>query len=269
MVAYYFIRMRKEILNIYKIYKSMSSNFPLKYIYFTEEFKKDISDITKSIEISSFRIGEYISDVPREEQLENGSYSGVRYLNYEYMSSFVELPNGKKVSDKVHPSISENPYTLEGVYDDKNELLHILINPKINGSVDENIYRSDLYKIIYVLYSDILTGIERLAFIIYNEDTEINSPTVELNSLDLSKYNNLVTIKIPFKCEISTYMDEDTSHLEGPGVSYESYYFTDKDNFDKFYIGKNSYIRHYLNSINSRYPLIGGITINEFGLKLY
>jgi hypothetical protein len=64
-------------------------------------------------------------------------------------------------------------------------------------------------------------------------------------------------------------MDDDTSHLEGPGVSYESYYFTDKDNFDKSYIGKNSYIRHYLNSINSRYPLIGGITINEFGLKLY
>ena len=57
-------------------------NENLKHIYFTDDFRKDISSLSKSIEISSFRLGEYSSDVPRDEVREDGTHTGIKYINY-------------------------------------------------------------------------------------------------------------------------------------------------------------------------------------------
>lgn len=245
-------------------------NENLKHIYFTDDFRKDISSLSKSIEISSFRLGEYSSDVPRDEARENGTHTGIKYINYDYMRYYTTLPNGQTVSDRISPSSNEKAFNLDGVYDYENEVLYLYVIPRTtSGKLDEGLYDEGRYKILYVLYRNILTDIEKLAFVIYNEDIEVNSPTLVLNPLNLSKFNNLITIKIPFKCEVITYMDSDTLHLEGAGVNYMNYYSIPEDKYGNFYINKSSFNRYFSNTIMSDTPMIGGVTINKFGLKLY
>lgn len=244
-------------------------NVNLKNIYFTDDFRKDALLVSKSIEISSFRLGEYSSDVPRGDTLEDGTHTGIKYINYDYMKFYTTLPNGQKVSDRVSPAPSDKAFILDGIYD-SDGLLHLYVIPKSSsGVLDEGMYDSDRYKILYVLYKDILTDIEKLAFVIYNEDIEVNSPTLELNPLNLSKFNNLITIKIPFKCEIMTYMNSDTFHLETAGVNYMNYYSMPEGRYNNIYVGRDSVNRYYLNSISSDIPMKCGTTINKFGLKLY
>lgn len=240
----------------------------LKHIYFTKDFKKDIASSYNSLVISSFRLGEYSGEVPRGEVLSDGRHSGIEYISYDYMRSSITLPNGMTSSDSVSPSPSTPAYSLDGVYDKSSSLLNIYVLPKTTkGELDEGLFDTDKYKLIYILYKNILTDIEKLAFVIYNEDIETNYPNMVFDPLNLSKYNNLISIKLPVRCELITYMDRDTTHLESPGVNYMNYYSIN-DNKNT-YVGMNSYIRHYMNSISSDIPNKGCITINKFGLKLY
>lgn len=242
----------------------------LKYIYFTDDFRRVVGSEEDSIELSSFRLGEYSSDVPRGKKLPDGTHDGIKYINYEYMMTSITLPTGQNVSDSVSPVPSDKPYNMDGIYDPKTQLLNMYVIPKTSsGDLDEGMYDDSKYRILYVLYRNVLTDIERLAFVIYNEDIEINSPTLVLDPLKLSRYNNLITLKIPFKCEVITYMDRDTAHLEGPGVNYMNYYSIPESLYNKIYVDKSSYKRYYYNSISSNNPYQGGVTINKFGLKSY
>lgn len=244
-------------------------NENLKHIYFTEEFRKDALNPSKSIEMNSFRLGDYSSDVPRDSVNEDGTHTGIKYINYNYMKYYTIIPTGQMVSDSVTPSPSTRAFTMEGVYDKSKSLLHLYVIPKSStGVLNEGIFDQDKFKVLYILYKDILTDVEKLAFVIYNEDIEVNSPNMVLNPLNLSKYNNLITIKIPFKCEVITNMDKDTSHLEGAGVTYMNYYSMPEKNYNNTYVGKSSWMRSYHNSINSDRPMTGSFTLNKFGLKL-
>lgn len=245
-----------------------SSN--LKNIYFTDDFRKDIFTEELSIELSSFRLGEYSSDVDRGDVLSDGTHTGIKYINYDYMSSSTRLPGGQNVSDSVSPVPSDTPYKFDAVYDSSTEILNMYVIPKtLTGDLDEGMYDDSKYRILYILYKNVLTDVEKLAFVVYNEDIEINSPTLVLNPLKLSRYNNLITLKIPFKCELITYMDSDTSHLEGAGVRYMNYYSIPENLYNRIYVNRLSYDRYYYNSISSNNPYQGGSTINKFGLKSY
>lgn len=241
----------------------------LRNIYFTDKFKEDISRKEISIRINNFRLGEYYSSVPRGEKNPDGTHTGIEYLSYDYMKFYSVLPDGDKISDRISPSASEDGFNLDCIYTPETELLKMYLIPKnTNGVLDEGMY-DDRYKVIYVMYTNVLTDVERLAFVIYNEDIEVNSPTLALDPLGLSKSNNLITIKIPIKCELLTHMDSDTKHLEGPGVSYMNYYSMPKGKYNSSYVSKESYERYYYNTISSDDPFIGGVTINKFGLKMY
>lgn len=248
-------------------------NASLKHIYFTEDFRKDAMNPSKSIEMSSFRLGEYSNDVPREKKNEDGTHVGIKYINYDYMKYYTIIPTDKgdkRASDSVTPSPSTKAFNMEGVYDKPNSLLHLYIMPKSSsGVLNDGLFESDKFKILYILYRDILADAERLAFVIYNEDIEKNSSNMVLHPLNLSKFNNLVTVKIPFKCEVITNMDKDTSHLEGAGVDYMNYYSIPESKYNSVYVGKESWMRHYYNNISSSSPMIGSLTVNKFGLKLY
>lgn len=245
-------------------------NMNLNHIYFTNDFREDITHPSKSIEISSFRLGEYSSEVPRGETNEDGTHTGIEYISYDYMRSSITLPNGQVVSDSVTPTPSTPAFDLDGIYDYDTNILNLYVIPKTSsGALDEGMFESDKYKILYILYRNVLTDVEKLAFVIYNEDIETNYPNMVFNPLNLSKYNNLITLKIPFKCEVITYMDRDTTHLEGAGVNYKNYYSLKENEYGNMYVERSSYYRNYMNLITSDIPMNGGVTLNKFGLKLY
>lgn len=218
-------------------------------IYFTDQFINSIENDWYSIELKKYKLGRL------KDRKDGKVITHPSEIDYEYMIKH----------DVTSPT--NDYYMFDSSYSREDETLRI--NLKV-PSYDEGMLESDdsesIYKVIYVMYRDVLTNSEDIAFIIYDRIKDTSK--LRANGLYLSKLNNIININILAKCEIITKIEGDISHLEGPGVNYLNFYSIDSDdNFN--YIEKRSYDRYYHNSICSNNPYHGKVTINKFGLKTY
>lgn len=223
----------------------------MRNIYFTTQFVEAIENEEYSIELKKYKLGKLRDRQDGKVTVHPSEID----LDYMYQQDIT--------------SPTEGFYLFESIYSKEDHLLKMNIQiPSYDESMSESDNSDSIYRILYVIYKNILTGVEDLAFIIYDRITD-NENKFKANGLYLSRFNNLINIEIPFRCEVVTKMDEDTSHLEGPGVSYLNYYTVNSDLNDSYYIEKNSYGRYYYNKLSSNEPYYGEVTINKFGLKSY
>lgn len=217
----------------------------MKNIYFTDNFIDIIGDSSKSINLSQYKLGKLN---------EGNSIKNPSEITFRYMEEV----------DIISPT--SGYYNFESIYD--NGILRINIQvPSTDESINEGDDSDSQYKILYIMYTDILVDKTEIAFILYDRIQDENR--LNLNPLMISRDNNLINIEIPIKCKLLTYQNTNTSHLEDSGVRSMNFYSLNNRISNYYYIDKNSYFNYYYNKISSNDPYYGGVTINKFGLKTY
>lgn len=217
----------------------------MKNIYFTDNFIDIIGDSSKSINLSQYKLGKLN---------EGNSIKNPSEITFRYMEEV----------DIISPT--SGYYNFESIYD--NGILKINIQvPSTDESINEGDDSDSQYKILYIMYTDILVDKTEIAFILYDRIQDENR--LNLNPLMISRDNNLINIEIPIKCKLLTYQNTNTNHLEDSGVRSMNFYSLNNRISNYYYIDKNSYFNYYYNKISSNDPYYGGVTINKFGLKTY
>ena len=143
--------------------------------------------------------------------------------------------------------------------------LNIKIPNSNTGVLDE-----ENYKIIYVFYEDLNTGVQDLGFLLtgnYYINEESNK--VEIFPIRLSRNINIINIPLPHNCNIITNNEDDINFLEGKGIGMSLNINKYKDKSSNF-ISRKSYTSYLLSEQqNDGLGHIRTTFINKFGIKEY
>ena len=122
----------------------------MKNIYFTDNFIDIIGDSSKSINLSQYKLGKLN---------EGNSIKNPSEITFRYMEEV----------DIISPT--SGYYNFESIYD--NGILKINIQvPSTDESINEGDDSDSQYKILYIMYTDILVDKTEIAFILYDRIQE-------------------------------------------------------------------------------------------------
>lgn len=217
-------------------------------VYFTEKFKEILKSPDRYIEIGKFRLGSYSQSVKKLSDID------WRYMN--------QRDSGRSPTDGY--------YQFSSILSDSVLTLNMEI-----PSYDIGLLNEEYYKLVYAVYTDLMTSENGIAFILCG-DTFFNSESMlEILPLRLSRDKNIITVSnFNPQCLIKLSSDEDTQFLEGPGLGkYYNIYSapeigeTEKDTR---YVSLLSYDSYLLEKKSQDdYDHLETIFINKFGIKIY
>lgn len=216
-------------------------------IYYTPQFKELLETPDQNLELGKFKLGSYPIPVYSLED-----------IDWKYMN---QRDSGRSPTDGW--------YEFGSVWSEDVLTLSVKI-PKY----DIGLLNEEYYKIIYAVYTNLASGQEGLAFILY-----IPSPTalgpLEMFPLRLGREVNIINIP-GFKksCTLRHIVDEDTEFLEGSGLGkYWNIWSAPElgqGQVDTRYVSKISYDSYRLEQKSSDSEIHFGTTfINKFGIKIY
>lgn len=221
-------------------------------ILYTKKFKEALSQPWRNISLGKIK-------------LRGGTNTGLTRKDISKILEFPESFTGTESTQRTYDS--EMISLPEGGIQ-----IYIDIPKEDQSFHDESFY----YQVIMFFFTDLLTGIESLAFVCYGDidylgESDDISPQdkVIFKNLDLTSRKNIITIpSFSWVCNIEFSQSEIIEFLESPvGKLRVSPPYTQNDG----YISKESWKSwtiDYLSGENST-PWIETTYINKYGIKIY
>ena len=212
-------------------------------VIFEKVFLEDLKRIDNTVKLTKYVIGTVYDN------------------NYTIDSNFINnLFSGKYLYNDIRKT---SEYPLYSIWESDKKILKADIN--ISDYEKENLVEPNSnYCFIYCygLYPD---KAERIAFILFNLESEDKFSTLKLNIS-----SNLIEVIFPEFTEatVETVMSSDTNFLEGIGINQGANVFTEKDNSNSL-ITRKSYYKYVRNIKTSGTSKESHLYNNIYGEKIY